>query len=300
MGPSLMDDEWIYGGRLEQIHQTLVQGRPNGMPAWGGKIPDEQIWQIAAYVRSMSLPADFGGAERADALADRPHRMPGTPSRMQAGRRPMTLPITTPPPPRARTRPMRRTQKLPIFVLTLALGSVATVAGAAQTQRRTLVVCADPNNLPFSNRSGQGFENKLAELLARDLRAHVEYVWWAQRRGYVRNTLNEARCDLWPGVATGVDMDEPPRIRTTVPPMYSSRAGREHLTGLSLDDPRLKRLSIGVQMIGNDATNTPPAQALALRGHHRQRPWLHALWQLRTAQSSQRPSSGPWSKVTSR
>jgi cytochrome c oxidase cbb3-type subunit 3 len=57
MGPSLMDDEWIYGGRLEQIHQTLVEGRPNGMPAWGGKVPDEQLWQIAAYVRSMSLPA---------------------------------------------------------------------------------------------------------------------------------------------------------------------------------------------------------------------------------------------------
>jgi cytochrome c oxidase cbb3-type subunit III len=57
MGPSLMDDEWIYGGRLVQIHQTLVEGRPNGMPAWGGKIPDQQLWQISAYVRSMSLPA---------------------------------------------------------------------------------------------------------------------------------------------------------------------------------------------------------------------------------------------------
>jgi cytochrome c oxidase cbb3-type subunit 3 len=56
MAPSLMDDEWIYGGRLEQIHQTLVEGRPNGMPAWGGKIPDQQLWQISAYVRSMSLP----------------------------------------------------------------------------------------------------------------------------------------------------------------------------------------------------------------------------------------------------
>ena len=57
MAPALMDDQWIYGGRLEQIHQTIVEGRPNGMPSWGGKIPDEQIWQIAAYVRSMSLPA---------------------------------------------------------------------------------------------------------------------------------------------------------------------------------------------------------------------------------------------------
>ncbi|MBU3079347.1 c-type cytochrome [Sphingomonas quercus] len=56
IGPALMDDVWIYGGRLDQIYATIYQGRPNGMPAWGGKIPDQQIWQIAAYVRSMSLP----------------------------------------------------------------------------------------------------------------------------------------------------------------------------------------------------------------------------------------------------
>jgi cytochrome c oxidase cbb3-type subunit 3 len=60
MAPDLMDDEWIYGSRLEQIHDSIVQGRPNGMPAWGGKIPDQQIWQIAAYVRSMSLPQTLG------------------------------------------------------------------------------------------------------------------------------------------------------------------------------------------------------------------------------------------------
>lgn len=62
MGPALMDNQWIYGGRLEQIHQSIVQGRPNGMPAWGTKIPDEQIWQIAAYVRSMSLPATLAAS----------------------------------------------------------------------------------------------------------------------------------------------------------------------------------------------------------------------------------------------
>jgi cytochrome c oxidase cbb3-type subunit 3 len=56
MAPDLMDDEWIYGGRLEQIHNSIAEGRPNGMPAWGSRIPDQQIWQIAAYVRSMSLP----------------------------------------------------------------------------------------------------------------------------------------------------------------------------------------------------------------------------------------------------
>jgi cytochrome c oxidase cbb3-type subunit 3 len=57
IGPPLMDEGWIYGGRLDQIYNSIYQGRPNGMPAWGGKIADEQIWQIATYVRSMSLPA---------------------------------------------------------------------------------------------------------------------------------------------------------------------------------------------------------------------------------------------------
>jgi cytochrome c oxidase cbb3-type subunit III len=53
-GPALMDDQWIYGGEIDQVFLTVYQGRPNGMPAFGGKIPEQQIWQIAAYVRSMS------------------------------------------------------------------------------------------------------------------------------------------------------------------------------------------------------------------------------------------------------
>jgi cytochrome c oxidase cbb3-type subunit III len=52
-GPPLMDDRWIYGGEIDEIYLTIVQGRPNGMPAFGGKIPSQQIWQLAAYVRSM-------------------------------------------------------------------------------------------------------------------------------------------------------------------------------------------------------------------------------------------------------
>jgi cytochrome c oxidase cbb3-type subunit 3 len=56
IGPALMDDQWVYGGRLDQIYNTVYFGRPNGMPAWGGKLTDDQIWQVAAYVRSMSLP----------------------------------------------------------------------------------------------------------------------------------------------------------------------------------------------------------------------------------------------------
>jgi mxaJ protein len=130
---------------------------------------------------------------------------------------------------------------------------------------RTLTACADPNNLPFSNRAGEGFENKLAAMIAADLHARLGYVWWAQRRGYVRNTLGESKCDFWPGIASNVEMvaTTRPYYRSTY--MFVSRAGA-NLNGLTLDDPRLKKLKIGVQMVGNDASNTPPAHALAERG----------------------------------
>jgi mxaJ protein len=128
-----------------------------------------------------------------------------------------------------------------------------------------LVVCADPNNLPFSNRDGAGFENRLAELVARDMGVRLRYVWWAQRRGFVRNTLTEAKCELWPGVATGLErmLTTRPYYRSTY--VFVSRADSK-LSGLTLDDPRLRQVAVGVQMIGNDATNTPPAHALARRG----------------------------------
>ena|SRR5688572_12845202 len=54
IGPALMDHRWIYGSRPEQIYSTIVQGRPDGMPAFGGRIPDQEVWQIVAYVQSMS------------------------------------------------------------------------------------------------------------------------------------------------------------------------------------------------------------------------------------------------------
>lgn len=129
----------------------------------------------------------------------------------------------------------------------------------------SLVVCADPNNLPFSNRRGEGFENALATLIAHDLGLPLRYLWWAQRRGFARNTLTQEACDLWPGVASGVE-----RMATTRPYYRSSYVfvsrARDRLVGLSLDDRRLRSLSIGVQMIGNDAMNTPPAHAVARRG----------------------------------
>jgi mxaJ protein len=131
--------------------------------------------------------------------------------------------------------------------------------------RQELVVCADPNNLPFSNQHGQGFENRLAQLVARDLGVPLRYVWWAQRRGFVRNTLTEAKCELWPGVATGLErmLTTHPYYRSTY--VFVSRAD-SRLHGLTLDDARLKDIPVGVQMIGNDAMNTPPAHALARRG----------------------------------
>ena len=57
MGPPLMDDQWIYGGKPEQIFATIVEGRPNGMPSFRTKIPDAEIWQLAAFVRSLSEQA---------------------------------------------------------------------------------------------------------------------------------------------------------------------------------------------------------------------------------------------------
>jgi mxaJ protein len=130
---------------------------------------------------------------------------------------------------------------------------------------RTLTACADPNNLPFSNRAGRGFENKLATLIASDLHAQLKYIWWAQRRGYVRNTLNERSCDFWPGIASNVEMVATSRPYYRSSYIFVSREAA-NLKGLTLDDPRLKALRIGVQMVGNDASNTPPAHALAARG----------------------------------
>jgi len=61
IGPALMDSTWIYGSQPQQIYSDIVQGRPNGMPSFGGKLPDYQVWELVAYVRSMSgqLPSDI-------------------------------------------------------------------------------------------------------------------------------------------------------------------------------------------------------------------------------------------------
>ena len=128
-----------------------------------------------------------------------------------------------------------------------------------------LRVCADPNNLPFSNEKQEGFENKLAELVARDFGARVAYTWWPQRRGFVRMTLKKGDCDVIMGVPSNFDQVLPtvPYYRSSY--VFVSRKDR-HLDMTSLDDPRLHKLKIGVQMIGNDHMNSPPAHALSARG----------------------------------
>jgi mxaJ protein len=131
--------------------------------------------------------------------------------------------------------------------------------------RRVLRVCADPNNLPFSNRRGEGFENRLAELVAREMGAEVETTWWAQRRGFFRNTLKAGLCDVVLGMPSSLELAlaTRPYYRSTY--VFVSRRDRR-LRIRSFDDPALRRLRIGVQIIGDDFANAPPAHALAKRG----------------------------------
>jgi mxaJ protein len=135
----------------------------------------------------------------------------------------------------------------------------------AQTNERVLHVAADPNNLPFSNDRLEGFENRIAELVARELHARLEYTWRAQRRGFFRETLKEGNCDLVLGIPSDSEM------ALTTKPYYRSSyvfvfPKNRSLAIRSLDDPKLRTLRIGVPVAGDVGGNTPPIQALAARG----------------------------------
>jgi quinoprotein dehydrogenase-associated probable ABC transporter substrate-binding protein len=151
--------------------------------------------------------------------------------------------------------------------LTVALALTANAQTSAQTSAQTKVlrVCADPDNLPFSNDKGEGFDNKIAALIATDLGDSVAYTWWPTRRGFIRNTLSDRRCD----VIMGVPKDYDPIVPTT--PYYRAHYVllTRHDGGVkitSLDDPALAKLKIGVGMMGDDYANTPPGMALNQRG----------------------------------
>jgi mxaJ protein len=136
-------------------------------------------------------------------------------------------------------------------------------SGAAGTELR---VCADPNNLPFSNQKQQGFDNEIASLAARELGRTVSYTW-APERGdsFVRKTILSGKCDVLMGIPSTYREVTPtkPYYRSTY--VFVSRRTR-HLNVRSLNDPALRKLRVGVHVISDDASNLPPAQALANRG----------------------------------
>ncbi|HJU09112.1 MAG TPA: quinoprotein dehydrogenase-associated putative ABC transporter substrate-binding protein [Rhodanobacteraceae bacterium] len=128
-----------------------------------------------------------------------------------------------------------------------------------------LRVCADPNNLPFSNRAGEGFENKLAQLVAQAMGKTVEYTWEPQRKQFLQDTLDADKCDVVMSLPT-IDREE-----LTTQPYYRSayafvyRANTPYRLH-SLDDPRLRKLKIGVHSLGDDWVDLPGGATLAQRG----------------------------------
>jgi mxaJ protein len=137
-------------------------------------------------------------------------------------------------------------------------GSGASADPAGETALR---VCADPDNMPFSNAKGEGFENKLAELIAQKLNARLDYTWFTEATGYVPNTMGSGACDLVMGYAQGTGL-----IEDTNPYYYTSylliyREGDASLRDVeSLGDKRLKDKKIGF------FARTPPASILAMHG----------------------------------
>ncbi|PKU21558.1 substrate-binding domain-containing protein [Telmatospirillum siberiense] len=148
------------------------------------------------------------------------------------------------------------------LLLALGGGRQAAVAQSPTgdlVARTSLRVCADPSDLPFSNEKGEGFENKIAELLGREMSLPVEYVWYPQVIGFLRNTLWAGRCDLVMGTVAGDG-----ELDTTNPYYYTSYVlvFRNDVDPpfSGLDDPRLKELRIGV------ISGTPPADLVLRHG----------------------------------
>lgn len=134
------------------------------------------------------------------------------------------------------------------------------IAGAAfGEQDASLRVCADPDNLPYSDEQQKGFENKIAEVIANELGASLSYYWWPHQRGLVRNTLQVDRCDLLVSIPNGYDpvLWTRPYYRSSYVLAY--RSDRK-LDLRSLDDPVLKDLRIGVHV------NTPGYHSLGRHG----------------------------------
>ena len=125
--------------------------------------------------------------------------------------------------------------------------------------RSALRVCADPDNLPFSNRKREGFENKIADLIAAELGVPVLYTWFPQATGFVRNTLKARKCDIVIGISLGFELlqNTNPYYRSAYALVYRADSG---LTADDLSDPALKDKRFGV------VAGTPPSSLLAKYG----------------------------------
>ena len=145
-----------------------------------------------------------------------------------------------------------------------AIAALAVLASAGAATARDIRVCADPANLPFSHVDGSGFENKLMRIIGRELGAEITFVWQPQWRGFVRKTLLAGTCDVIPGIAAASE-----RVRTTQPYYVSSYVfvtRRDRAPVRSYKELLMTDGQIGVQLIGDDGTNTPPVEELAARG----------------------------------
>ena len=144
----------------------------------------------------------------------------------------------------------------------LVLGCIAITLQAEPAPFR---VCADPSNMPYSNRQQQGFENRLAQIVAKDLGRSLSYLWFPQRENFFDRTLNAGLCDAVMSVPANFDEVTPtsPYYRSSY--VFVSRRDRG-LRISSFDDARLRSLRIGVQILGDGDDNLPPVLALNSRG----------------------------------
>lgn len=160
---------------------------------------------------------------------------------------------------------MRGSNPAALLAVLLSMDLVAPVC-AAEGQRPDLVnrtalrVCADPANMPFSNDKNEGLENKIAEIVAAELKVQVEYTWFPQATGFIRQTLFAKRCDVVIGYAQGDELvlNTNHYYRSTYALLYRAGTGLDGV--VSLADPRLKDRRIGV------IAGTPPSSIMAQLG----------------------------------
>lgn len=129
----------------------------------------------------------------------------------------------------------------------------------------TIRVCADPGNLPYSDHQRQGFENQIADLLARDMHLDLQYFWFPQRENFFRKTIQQGLCDVVMGVPVGMKSLETTDSYYRSSYVFVTRRDR-NLNISSFDDPRLRSLRIGVHVLSEQGDSLPPVYALTSRG----------------------------------